>query len=105
MAGVTDNLKSTKFYKFGLLYERLDSDYLDHYVELEDHELWEPNKNICAAVRWLFRKRDKAEGRLERKPTWEEVLIEYKGRTKSKTEETKRIKSDIRRYLKEMGEN
>ncbi len=76
----------------------------DHYVELEDHELWEPNKNICAAVRWLFRKRDKAEGRLERKPSWEEVLIEYKGRTRSKSKETQDIKARIRGFLKDMGE-
>jgi hypothetical protein len=58
-----------------------------------------------ASVRWLFRKRDKAEGRLERKPTWEEVLIEYKGRTRSKTEKTQKIKNDIRKYLKDMEEN
>jgi hypothetical protein len=37
--------KSTKFYKFGLLYERLDSDYLDHYVELEY-----PNDKYCAVL-------------------------------------------------------
>lgn len=75
----------------------------DHYVELEDHELWEPSKNICAAVRWLFRKRDKAEGRLERKPTWEEVLIEYKGRTRSKSKETQDIKARIRGFIKGYG--
>lgn len=27
--------KSTKFFKFGLLYERLESDYQDHYIEME----------------------------------------------------------------------
>lgn len=77
----------------------------DHHIELDNQELWEPNKNICAAVRWLFRKYDKAEGLLKRKPTWEEVLIEYKGRTRSTTKETQTIKKTIKKYLNEMEEN
>lgn len=37
--------KSTKFFKFGLLYERLDTDYQDNYIELEY-----PNDKYCAVL-------------------------------------------------------
>lgn len=51
----------------------------DHYIDLEKEELFIPNKNICAGIRWLFRKREILQKRLGRSPTWPEVIVEYKG--------------------------
>jgi predicted nucleotidyltransferase len=51
----------------------------DHYVDLQKQELFDPNKNICAAIRWLFRKREILQKRLSRSPDWVETIAEYKG--------------------------
>ena len=51
----------------------------DHYVNLKNDDLFDPNLNICAAIRWLFRKNEILEKRLKRTPEWEEVIAEYKG--------------------------
>ncbi len=51
----------------------------DHYVELTKEELFDPSKNICAAVRWLFQKRKILQKRLGRPPKWVETVVEYKG--------------------------
>ncbi len=51
----------------------------DHYIDISKEELFNPSKNICAATRWLFRKREILQKRLGRSPTWPEVIVEYKG--------------------------
>ncbi len=51
----------------------------DHFIILTKDELLEPNKNICAGIRWLFRKREILTKRLSRTPSWPEVIVEYKG--------------------------
>jgi predicted nucleotidyltransferase len=51
----------------------------DHYVDLNKNELFDPSKNICAAIRWLFRKREILQKRLSRSPEWVETIAEYKG--------------------------
>ncbi len=51
----------------------------DHYIDLKKEELFEPSKNICAAIRWLFRKREILQKRLSRSPSWVETIVEYKG--------------------------
>lgn len=51
----------------------------DHYVDLKNEELFEPSKNICAAIRWMFRKREILQKRLSRSPSWLETITEYKG--------------------------
>lgn len=51
----------------------------DHYIDISKEELFTPSKNICAAIRWLFRKREILQKRLSRSPTWPEVVVEYKG--------------------------
>lgn len=71
----------------------------DYFVILTNEEIYDPNKNICAGVRWLFRKRETAKARLKHEPDWEDVLMEFKGRLKSKTQETQRIRKEIREYL------
>lgn len=51
----------------------------DHYIDITKEELFVPNKNICASIRWLFRKREILQKRLKRSPSWPEVVVEYKG--------------------------
>lgn len=76
----------------------------DHFVILsDDTDVYDPNKNICANVRWLFRKRETARARLRREPTWEEVLMEYKGRLKSRTKKTEDIRQELRKYIRDAG--
>jgi hypothetical protein len=79
-------------------------DVKDHFVILSDEEILDPNKNICAAVRWLFRKRDTAKARIKREPTWEEVLMEYKGRLKSKKKDTQEIRKKLNEFLGKLNE-
>lgn len=65
----------------------------DHYVELTKEELFEPSKNICAGIRWIFRKSEILQKRLRRSPTWIEVIAEYKGLSKQlKSNNPKAIK-------------
>jgi hypothetical protein len=41
----------------------------DYLVILTRKQLLNPSANICAGVRWLFRKKETAEGKLKRKAT------------------------------------
>lgn len=58
----------------------------DHHGELSDYlicfnhsKLFDPSANICAGIRWLFRKKIIADSKLGRKSTWIEAVAEYKG--------------------------
>lgn len=46
----------------------------------------DPTIAIPMGVRWLFRKRATAMSQLKRAPTHEELILEYKGLLKSKTD-------------------
>lgn len=74
----------------------------DHIIDIELDDLWDPNINICVAIRWLFRKRETTKALLKREPTWLEVLMDYKGRLKSKTAESIRIKKELKKHLDDM---
>ena len=74
----------------------------DHYVVLEKEELLEPSKNICAGIRWLFRKREILQKRLGRSPTWVETVVEYKGlgpQLKNGGQKATKIMSDFNTFL------
>ncbi len=75
----------------------------DHYVELGKDDALDPNMNIAASVRWLFRKYETARNRLKREPSWEEVLWEFKGVTKDESKRAKEIKEKIKKYLKDFN--
>jgi hypothetical protein len=51
----------------------------NHYLTATREELNEPSVNICAGIRWLFRKREIASERLKRIASWEEAVFEFKG--------------------------
>lgn len=79
-------------------------EYQDHYIDLKYEELWDANKNIAFGVRHLFRKRETAKAKLKREPTWLEVLMDYKGRLKSKTQTTKEVKDKLKNLIKKLEE-
>jgi hypothetical protein len=76
----------------------------DHLIILSEDEIYDPNKNICAGIRWLFRKRETAKARLKHAPSWEDVLMEYKGKLKSNNLESKNIRKKIKRLIDELNE-
>jgi hypothetical protein len=51
----------------------------DHFLTLTREHLNDPSNNICAGIRWLFRKHAIATSRLKRVATWEEAVAEFKG--------------------------
>lgn len=50
----------------------------DHIVKIERNEVTDPNLNIAAGVRWLFRKKEIAESKLGKKATWRDAVAEFK---------------------------
>lgn len=50
----------------------------DYLVIASEEELFEPSTNICAGIRWLFRKRIIAKSKLGRQATWIEAIADYK---------------------------
>lgn len=51
----------------------------DFFFALSSKDLENPAANICAGVRWLFRKRDIAKSALKHEPSALELAEEYKG--------------------------
>ncbi|MEI8348334.1 MAG: transglycosylase SLT domain-containing protein, partial [Pseudomonadota bacterium] len=76
----------------------------DHLVILDKEEIWEPNKNICAAVRWLYRKYQTAQNKLKRNPTWEETFWEYKGILKQNNKDALTLKKRLKKFLEMISE-
>lgn len=72
----------------------------DHYIDLTKDELFEPSKNICAAIRWMFRKREILKKRLGRSPSWPDAVIEYKGLGPDLKKNGERSKKVLNDFLK-----
>jgi hypothetical protein len=51
----------------------------DHLVNIDQKELRDPNLNIAAGIRWLFRKKEIASSRFGREASWIETIMLYKG--------------------------
>lgn len=63
---------------------------LDNNVfDFSSDDVWDPNFNISAGVRWLFRKRETASSRLKRTATWTESVAEYKDYLRRKLKDKK----------------
>jgi len=65
----------------GVTHQYLDgmkNELRDHLVRVSTAELLNPSANICAGVRWLFRKKETAAALLKRTATWEETVEDYK---------------------------
>jgi hypothetical protein len=50
----------------------------DFLVNVDDKELDDPNLNIAAGIRWLFRKKEIAQSKLGKKATWRDAVAEFK---------------------------
>ncbi len=75
----------------------------DHFVILTEDEIWDANKNICAAIRWIFRQREIAKSKLNREPNWEEVIYEYKGIQNDSSKKALGIKKNIKELMKKIS--
>jgi hypothetical protein len=72
----------------------------NHFVLVDLEEAQDPSTNISSGVRWLFRKYELTKHKLKRTPTWEEVLLDYKGVLTDKSPKATRIRNDIENYLR-----
>ncbi len=66
----------------------------DHYLTVTKDELNDPSTNICAGIRWLFQKQKLASSFLKRDATWEEAVMNYKGKLKSKSGDPEAMKQN-----------
>lgn len=64
----------------------------DHFLTVTKNELNDPNINICAGIRWLFQKQILASSYLGREASWEEAVMNYKGKMKSKPDDPEATK-------------
>lgn len=68
----------------------------NNYVEITKEEAFDPNVNICAATRWLYRKYEIVNFRKKNKLSWLEVLEGYKGIKAQKGKTSDNIRTRIR---------
>lgn len=76
----------------------------DHFLTVSKNDLNNPSVNICAGIRWLFQKQKLASSYLNREATWEEAVMNYKGKLKSKPDdlEAKKQKEIFKKYFDEL---
>lgn len=94
--GITQIMPRT----IGLLSSR-SSELKNHFLELTKEEVFDPNINICASIRWLFRKYELAK-RKKGNLSWLDALEEYKGILKDKDPKSNRIRLNLLEYLKQL---
>jgi hypothetical protein len=54
----------------------------DQLVHVDQEDLTDPNLNICAGIRWLFRKKQIADAEAGRELSWLEAIQKYKAEKK-----------------------
>lgn len=72
------------------------------FKEINQNDLKNPSIAIPMAVRWLVQKQKLAAHKLKRAPTSDEIIMEYKGILKDKSEKAKEIMKDFRNYYDEL---
>ena len=68
------------------------------FNEIRQKDLSDPNIAIPMAVRWLMYKAKRAEAKLGKQPSHEEIILEYKGLLRSKTEYKDKALESYRYY-------
>jgi hypothetical protein len=68
------------------------------FTEIRQKDLKDPNVAIPIGVRWLIYKTKRAQSKLGRSPSDEEVILEYKGLLKSKTKYKDKALESYRYY-------
>lgn len=78
----------------------VDGELKNHFVVLDQNDLYKANQNICAGIRWLFRKKETASAKLNRQASWIETVAEYKSYLKEyrKNPNHKKMAEFIKRY-------
>ncbi len=79
----------------------------NHLIPLTGNELLDPSTNICADVRWLFRKKETASAYLKREATWDEAVEDYKSILRRRIEGKKynpKPMNDIHSYYNRLKE-
>lgn len=66
------------------------------FKSIRQKDLKDPMIAIPMGIRWLYRKRETAKSKLKRTPNHEEIILEYKGMLKSKTENKKKALKNYR---------
>lgn len=51
----------------------------DHFVDINPKDLEDPNLNIGAGIRWLFRKKQIEEAKAKDSVSWRDAVAAYKG--------------------------
>ena len=77
----------------------------DHLLNVGQKDANDPNLNIAAGTRWLFRKRETATARLKRQASWEEAVEEYKAylqKRLSGKKYNKKPMDDLREYYRRL---
>jgi len=74
----------------------------DHYLTLTKKDLNDPSNNICAGIRWLFRKKEVASALLKRQASWAEAIAEFKGGRKATVERKKELLGRYNNLLSEL---
>ena len=77
----------------------------DVCFDTDENELYDPNINIAMGTRWLFRKEELLKSRIEKEPTWEEVMWEYKGIYNDHSKRADKIRKDLRDYYEQITNN
>ena len=70
------------------------------FKDVRQKDLRDPAISIPLGVRWLFRKRATAKSKLNRTPTDTELILEYKGLLKSKTEWKRKALESYQKHYK-----
>ncbi|WP_408098792.1 nucleotidyltransferase domain-containing protein [Peredibacter sp. HCB2-198] len=76
----------------------------DHFLEISKEDAFDPNVNISASIRWLFRKRELAV-RKKKDIDWLDTLEEYKGITLQSSKKPTHIKSKLRKFYETLSSN
>lgn len=75
------------------------------FKHIRKRDLIDPHINIPMAIRWLFRKKRLAEGKLGHAASAEEIILEYKGLLKSKTAFKNSALTKFRKHYAELKKN
>lgn len=72
----------------------------NHLVNVNQKDMINPNLNLAAGIRWLFRKKETASSKLEKEADWIWTIADYKGyfREFKKNPEHKQMKRLIETY-------
>ncbi|MEW6058481.1 MAG: transglycosylase SLT domain-containing protein, partial [Bdellovibrionota bacterium] len=68
----------------------------NHLINLDEDDMLNPNLNICAGVRWLFRKKQLFEATTKKPASWRDAVAKYKG----VSPDEKRLMPRFDRYLR-----